>query len=135
MVIFENLKKIVITFENMDTAEFDSKDIIYFDLKDIVTNLTVKGSNVLELKIAKKAIFAVKNNEKSISRIQAYDDITSFSLVFKDGTIKTIYVTWSENSKFVNKYQTSIINNENMFVCIGEGLDPRIIFSNFLALR
>ena len=137
MVIFENLKKIRVMFENVETVEFDYKDIVYFDLKDIVSNLTVRGNNVIELKIAKKAIFAVKNNknnQKSISRIQAYNDITNFSLLFEDGTIKTVYVTWSENSTIDNKYKSSIANKDNLFVCIGEGLNPRIIFSNHIAL-
>ena len=124
--------KIDVIFENCEFFSLDASDLkfVNFDkfetmIRRIACNCVAKivRANYIELHV-KKGLNDIYNSfgqqdqpESKLERLQGCD-ITSFEIFFEDGTSELIYVDWSDESEYSNKYQSDFFDDDGSLVVV-----------------
>ena len=128
----KQIAKIDVIFENCEFFSLDASDLkfVNFDqfgtmIRRIACNCVAKivRANYIELHV-KKGLndrydsFGQQDRPASkLERLQGCD-ITSFEIFFEDGTSESIYVDWSDESEYINKYQSYFFDDDGSLVVV-----------------
>lgn len=130
---------IQIHFENCDCVYIEKDNIIDLQLNDLkniehsmwntyekcIEKYCYTKSKDIELTISKDADkehleFGIDDDELNkhtvFSRLQTFNDIVAFTILYEDGTKEDIYVDWCEEEEYTNYYQKTVINDEGDLV-------------------
>lgn len=121
----EELKNIVIVFENCEVLKLSPKIFDYIKLEDITTNYSLNMWGQFLEQIKCKDCYLKINKSKcnskvinELERINCYKDIASIELTFKDKSKKYMYVDWNYEDDYSNSYQEVIDSDRNVIVHI-----------------
>lgn len=130
--------KIIIHFENFETATIPQEDIISIDIRGITRNYVYHNkeyqlstrSNDYELADYVRILLSPKANVPEnlqpiydthlpFERIQKYNDIVTIGFHLRGSKVRTIEVKWEEYHSDNNKLQSSTIVGDDLMIAIG----------------
>lgn len=118
------IKKIIFYFDNTESIEIPVERIGSILIDDIAESISRLASNyVAKQKYASTfyiEIFNMKSHDKSLLRFKEANDITSFEIIYTDGTKEEIFVDFDDTEySYTNKNQEVYISKfYNIYICV-----------------